>query len=360
MADTTITASTPAEAPAAQLWQKELCRQAQDETWWTRFTGEGINNIIQLKKDFVKEKGDAINFGLLTDLSQVIHNDGWVEGNEEGLTEYYDSVVLDQMRNGVRIGGKLSEQRASYEMRKEAGTSLSIWAAEQLDTLIFKKLSGETYQAYPGTASGTLGSLETAFGAAVANSNIIFGGDATATTDIEESDILTLDKIIDAKTCAQTGVFGSSTKYRIRPIRYQGANHYILVIHPYQKADIKKSADYKSMMKEAEVRGKENPLFSGADYYYDGVWIYAHRLCQTASNWGAGGNVAGATGLFLGAQSGLMAIAQEGWDWQEQFFDYGNKWGVATQRIFGFDKAMFNSIDFAVVAIKTAAKNPQL
>ncbi len=360
MAETTVSASTAAEVPQAQIWQKELCRQAQDEMWWTKWTGEGINNIIQLKKDFVKQKGDAINFGLMTDLSQAIHDDGWVEGNEEGMTTYYDSVVLDQMRNGVRLNGRLTEQRASYAMRKEAQQSLSYWAVTQQETLIFKKFSGTTYQAYPGTASGTLGSLETAFTAAVANTNIIYGGGATATTEIEESDVFTLDKIVDAKTCAQTGVFGADTKYRIRPIRYQGADHYVAVIHPYQKADLKKSADYKTMMREAEVRGKENPLFSGADFYYDGVWIYSHRLVQAATDWGADSNVSGATGLFLGAQAGLMAIAQEGWDWVEEKFDYGNKWGVASQRIFGFDKAMFNSIDFAVVAIKTAAKNPQL
>lgn len=360
MANTTITASTAAEVAAAQLWQKEMNRQAQSESWWEKWMGDGINSIIQVKKDFIKQKGDAINFGLIPDLSQAIHGDGWVQGNEEEMVEYYDSVVLDQMRNGVRLGGKLNEQRASYDLRKEAATSLGLWIPEKVDELIFKKMSGTTFQAYPGTADGTLGSLETAFTAAVANTNIIYGGDALATTQIEESDVFTLDKLVDAKTCAETGVFGSTTKWRMRPIKYQGANHYIAVIHPYQKADLKKSADYKSMMKDAEVRGKENPLFSGADFYYDGVWIYVHRQVRTSSDWGADSNVAGATALFLGAQAGLTAIAQEGWSWQEETFDYGNKWGVATSRIFGFDKAMYNSIDFSVVAIKTAAKNPQL
>jgi len=359
MADTTITASTPAEVPAAQIWQKEMNRQAQNESWWEKFMGDSINSIIQVKKDFIKQKGDAINFGLIADLSGAVHGDGWVEGNEEAMTEYFDSVILDQLRNGIRFA-KLSNQAASYDMKKEAMTSLSLWIPEKVDELIFKKMSGTTFQAYPGTASGTMGSLETAFTAAVANTNIIYGGDALADTQIEESDVFTLDKIVDAKTCAETGVFGSTTKWRIRPIKYQGANHYICVIHPYQKADLKKSADYKTMMREAEVRGKDNPLFSGADFYYDGVWIYSHRQVRTASNWGADSNVSGATALFLGAQAGLMAIAQEGWSWQEEEFDYGNKWGVATQRIFGFDKAMFNSIDFATVAIKTAAKNPQL
>lgn len=353
MADTTISASTPAEVPQAQLWQKELCRQALAESFWGKFMGKGPNNFIQVNEDFKKEKGDAINFGLMVDLSRVIHADGWVEGNEEQMTTYYDSVILDRIADGVRIDGKLTEQRASYDMRFQAKEGLRRWTGRVIDEIIFKKLSGVTFQAYPGTANGTLGSLETAMTAAVANTNILYGGDALATTQIEESDVFSLDLVIDALACAKQGVIGSTTIYRMRP-------PFMLAISPYQRKDLLKSAEYKQMMRDAEVRGKENPLFSGADAYYQGVWIYEHDLIQTSSTWGADGNVAGATALFLGQQAGLWGDAQDGWDWIEDKFNYGNKWGVATSKICGFDKASFNSIDFSVIAIKTAAKNPRL
>jgi len=214
-------------------------------------------------------------------------------------------------------------------------------------------MSGTTFQAYPGTANGTLGSLETAMTAAVANTNIIYGGKAQSTAQIEESDVFTLDMITKALACAKQGVIGSTTIYRMRP-------PYMCVISTYQRKDLLLSADYKQLMRDAEVRGKENPLFSGADAYYQGVWIYEHDLVQTASTWGADSNVSGAIGLFLGQQAGLWGDAQDGWDWVEDKFNYGNKWGVATGKICGFDKAMFNSIDFSVIAMKTAAKNPML
>lgn len=360
MAESTITASTPVEADAAQLWAKELNREAVYGAFWSKFMGKGPNNIIEIREDFKKNKGDAINFGLISDLSQVVHGDGWLEGNEEAMSTYWDSVLLDQIGNAVRPAGALTEQRASWDMRFNAKESLKIWAAVTFDKIIFYKLSGTTFTAYPGTSSGTLGSLETALGAATANTNVIYGGDAVSTATVEESDVFTLDMIVDAKTCAETGVLGTSTIYRMRPILYNGALHYICVIHPYQKADLKKSADYKSLMKEAEVRGKENPLFSGADFFYDGVWIYVNRQITTASTWGEGSNVAGATALFMGAQAGLLAVGQKDWSWVEKTFDFGNKWGVATRKIMGFDKATFNSVDFSVIAMKTAAKNPKL
>lgn len=360
MTDISITAATAAEADAAQLWNKELNREAPYLSWWSKFMGEGPNNVIQVKKDFKKNKGDAMNFGLVADSSQVIHAEGWHEGNEESLTTYWDSVSLDEFGNAHRANGKLSEQRASWDMREECRTSAKRWIAQQTDKLIFYKMSGQNYTAYPGTSSGTLGSLETAFGTATTNTNILYAGDAEATGDIEEADVFTLDLINDAKTCAETGVLGSTTNYRMNPILYNGGQYFICVIHPYAKNDLKKSADYKSLMKEAEVRGRENPLFSGADFYYDGVWIYTNWQVYTASTWGSSGNVSGAYNLFLGAQAGLWADAQEGWSTNEELFDYGRKWGVSWDRICGFDKATFNSIDFATIAILTACKNPKL
>ncbi|MFQ5453504.1 MAG: N4-gp56 family major capsid protein, partial [Candidatus Zixiibacteriota bacterium] len=226
--------------------------------------------------------------------------------------------------------------------------------------ILFKKLSGETFQAYPGTSRGTPGSLETAFEAGTTNTNIIYGGDATATSDIDESDTMTLEMLDDAKTCAEVGVIGSSTIYKIDPVMIKGNKFFCCVMHPYQWNSLKKTTDWKELMYQAEVRGKQNPVFTGATGYYNGIFIYIHDLVRTASTWGAGSDVAGATALFLGASAGLYAKAQKNPDWVEQKFNYGKKLGVGTGYIMGFDKATFNSLDHAVIAIKTAAKNPRV
>jgi N4-gp56 family major capsid protein len=360
MAQWTVTASTPIEAEAAQFHAMKLNREAPYGGFFDKFTGKGQNNIIELKDEFIKNKGDAINFGLIADLSQVIHNEGYHEDNEESKSTYWDSVVLDEIGDAVRIPGDLTEQRASYDMREAAKESAKIWINEQVDRLMFKKLSGSNYQAYPGTAKGTLGSLETACGSATANSNILYGGDATATTELEESDEFTLDLIDDAVTCAEMGVIGSTSIYRMRPIMHNNGLFYICVISPYQKNSLRKNSDYKSLMKEAEVRGKENPLFTGADFFYNKTFIYSNRLVETSTTWGADSNVNGATALFMGAQAGLLGIATKAWNWNEYTVDAGRKWGLSWSRVLGFDKATFNSIDFSVIAIKTAAKNPQL
>lgn len=62
----------------------------------------------------------------------------------------------------------------------------------------------------------------------------------------------------------------------------------------------------------------------------------------------------GARAIILGAQAALFAIGSEP-TWVEKDFDYANQTGVATGMIFGVKKTRFNSQDFGVIALDTAA-----
>jgi N4-gp56 family major capsid protein len=362
MADITISAATPNETEKVQLWQRKLWHTVYYENFWQKngFIAENGGGIIHLKKDFSKEKGSVINFGLRVDPTTApIAGEGWVEGNEMQYSEYNDSVLLDMASGAERTNGPLTEQRASYDVRAEMKDSLANWWNYQLTEWIFKKLTGQTYQGYAGTANGTLGSLTTIGEAGVANTAVLYGGDASATTDIDESDKLSTGVISIAKLCAKSGYIGSTAIYKMRPVMINGKGYYVLIAHPYALYDLKQSAAWEQAMREAEMRGPENPLFTGATALWDGVIIYEHDQVPITTTGGVNGDVPYAHNCFLGAQAALMAVAQDGPNWVEELFNYNRKWGVATGMMMGIDKAMFNSKDFATIVIRSAAKHPK-
>lgn len=246
MANWTVSASTPTASAQAQLYATEVWREARVNSFWNNLMGEGPNNVIQIRRDFVKSKGDALNYNLVADLSQKgLAGSGLqsllyfgssaatrrLEGNEEAPTVYTDSVLLDQLRHAVITGGKLSEQRLAFEMRPEMKNNLAYWYARiAFDEVIFKKLSGVTFT---DSQSRTLGET------AVANTNNIYGGNKTASNQLTSNDTFEPTLFRKAKEAAMTGVgtysaagAANSTIWKIRPMVIAGKPYYGCVLHP--------------------------------------------------------------------------------------------------------------------------------
>lgn len=334
-------AITPAASNMVQkLYAKQLFKEARDELFFQKFMGEGENNIVQSKTDLRKEKGDTINFGVAMDLSgSGVIGDNELEGNEEALTTYTDNVTVDLIRNAVRVQGRLEEQKASYMIRETAKERLKFWLQETIDRKIFNHLCGDTSETFPATAL------------APDSSHVLYGGNATADNNIDANDKFAAALISKAKVKAQT------LSPRIKPVRLEGREYYVCVIHPYQAYDLRQDTDWQNAHYYAHERGLTNPIFTGSMGVYDGVVIHVHPKVFTTSSWGAGANVQGARAIILGAQAALFAIGSEP-TWVEKDFDYANQTGVATGMIFGLKKTRFNSKDFGVIALDTAAATP--
>lgn len=349
-AETSISASSEVDALAIQLYSVEIFHEAKRLNFFGRFIGENPNSMIHMKRNLIKEKGDRIQFNLVTKLTGSGRSaDSDLEGNEESMTFYNDTVLVDQLRHAIRLAGKMTEQRTKVPLREEAKSELARWWADKFTEWIFKKLSGTTLA---DGASTTVGE------AATANSNIIYGGDAQAANQLDDTDTFTLALLDKAKVVAKTGLQLTTTKWKIRPLMIDGKEYYVSILHPYSIYDLRGTDDWKQAQREANVRGMENPLFSGASGIWNGVIIFEHDQVVLTTTGGAGGDVQYANNLFLGAQAGLLAIAQESPDWVEKTFQYGNEWGVATGMVMGFDKARFNSLDFAVINLRASAVNP--
>jgi N4-gp56 family major capsid protein len=96
------------------------------------------------------------------------------------------------------------------------------------------------------------------------------------------------------------------------------------------------------------------PAFNCAIGVWDNVIIHEHENVKITATGAASVNVA--HNLFLGAQAGAFAVAQET-DWAEDpTIDYGNQVGFATGMIYGIAKSKFNEEDFGMLTVKTGAK----
>ena len=294
--------------------------------FWTThgLVGEGPNSVIQKLTNLKKQPGDTINFGLTTKLSgSGIAGDSTLEGYEEAISSYAQSVTVNQIRNAVRIAGNFEEQQACYDMRKDAKEKLKIWLAEYIQDQFFTTL---------GTNPST--------------SRVIYcSADHSAIADFDADDKLSTAYISKAKRMAELA------SPKVRPIMVNGKPHYILVVHPYAMRDLRADSTWLAAQEYAGIRGNENPLFSGAEGMWDGVIIHSHpsvrRFISATTNYVC-------SNLLLGAQAGAWAVAQEPF-WVEKKFDYDNQMGFATGMIQGFVKTQFNSQDYGLVTVYSEA-----
>lgn len=317
------------------LWRKQLFADVMDDMYMTRFIGSEDTAMIQELEDLKKDKGDDITIGLGMKLSgDGTTGDNELEGNEEKMADYDENIIIDQLRHGVRLTGRMDEKKSAYEMRTSAKSRLKTWWSERLDSEIIWKLCGYTTKTFSNTPT------------APAATRSIWANNAGADAS------LTADEVFDTKCITAAKQMAKLASPKVKPLRIGGKDAYVLILHPYQYSDLKKDPVYKQEAREAGGQGDSNPIFSGALKLYDGVIIHEHEYIYAWA--GGAASVPIARAVLCGQQAGVIAWGKEV-DWVEKTFDYGNKWGISVGAIFGVLKPMFNSLDYGVISICTAA-----
>ena len=350
---------------AVKLWSKKLMYESLKETWISKFIGKGSDSLIQIMPETGKQAGDQVTFGLRVLLTgDGVTGDATLEGNEEALSFYSDSAVINQLRHAVRSAGKMSEQRVPYSIREEARQGLSDWLAERYDISFFNQITGNTN----ATTTQYIG-LNTVTAPDAAHA--IFPGDAgseaSCTTSGSSAFVLTL--IDKAKLTAKLN------SPMIRPLRVGGEDKYVMFIHPYAHYQLRtqsSTGQYMDIQKAAMMGGQisKNPIYTGAIGEYGGVilheavripWGTSATNTFSPQNYLATASVA--RNVLCGAQSAVMAFGQNTStglqaSWKEELFDYGNQLGVAAGVTYGLKKTIFNSKDFGTVTVSTYSPAP--
>lgn len=340
MAETVFTTSN---ALTKKAWAEKLYRETLPMSYWQAngFMGTGPDSVVQVRTDLEKDKGDKITFGLVMRLQGAgVTGDNALKGQEEALVTYDDSVSLEQYRHGVSVRGRLTRQRAAFEITDEARAMLKQWGAEKIDRLCFNALttvSTPTFVVYrDGGASGAMAKTTTA---------------ATAKSALTAANSkLNLQTFTYLRTVAKTG--NNRAFSPIRPIKIKGRDWYVLLCHEDVLYDIKNDTNFTAAQRECQERSDEHPLFTGATAIYDQVIVHTHEFMPIASDGGAG--------TVDWAQCALMGSQALTWAWgmrpnvEMEEDDYKNKVSYGYSMIAGVKKPVFNSQDFGSIGVYLA------
>jgi N4-gp56 family major capsid protein len=300
--------------------------------------------------------------GLRVQLSGAgVSGDNTLEGNEEPLTTYDETVYIDQLRHAVRSKGKMSEQRVPFNVRQESMDGLKDWWADRFDTWFFNQICGNTAQS---------DTRYTGMQAAIApdSSHLFRPNSQTTDQALTTGDELTLT-IID-RVIARIKVFSGATTIPLRPISIKGGKYYVMFIHPYQTFQLRSNtntAQWADLQKAAIQGGLQDlPIFTGGSYVglYNGVAIHESTRVTNGVHSTTAAAVSNARrAVICGAQAALMATGRdetgpEKMTWVEELFDYNNQLGVAAGVIGGMKKTRFNSADFATFTVHTYSPQP--
>lgn len=319
-----------------KVWEEKLFRDTLKETYFQKFMGDSSDSIVQVNSQLEKSKGDKVTFGLRTRLTGAgVTGSTTLEGNEEKLTSHDYSLTLEMYRHAVRDAGALDRQRAMFSIDEESENALKDWGVEKIDSLCFTALeTAPTRVAYltSATAYATTDTPGTAQAALTGNSLIV------------------PNFISYVKTLAKTGNDRAFTP--IRPVKVKGRAYYVLLVPPDVMYDLKTNSAFQQAMREAEVRGPENPLFEGATAIWDGVVVHEHENVTIATD-GGGASIAWAKCSLLGAQALCWAWGKRP-EVVQDTFDYGNEHGYAWQFIGATGKPVFNSLDYGSLGVYVA------
>lgn len=350
-----------------KMWSRKLFEYALKDFFFLNFgwLGTGPESVIQVHKDLdgANKSGDKVTFEMETPLSgEGNGNDGTVTGAEEAGSIQNMTVTLGERSHGLVSRGKISEKRTLTDFNEYAARQLGIWTRNvAMEPDLWRML----YGLYNASGIETVNELEPS-----AN-RIIYGGQTLA-------GVVNAAKTTDALLSAETATdylcglqFLSLMKRRaklctpkIRPVTIDGKRYYLVVLHPYQMKAVRASTgehSFVAMMKDAEKRGKDNPIFAGAEFYYDEMIVYEYDRAplKTGANgttpsegfWLNAGRTATtdpvangksvAAGLILGAQAGVLEWGQQP-RYYNDMVDVKRKPQAAVDMLYAMKKTRFN------------------
>lgn len=339
MADTNVAANLTVEQ-----WEDSYYTEYVRANRFKRYMGTDESMPIQLKEDLTKKEGETIHIGLLTKLSGpgVVGN-ATLEGSEERLNNFEDSISVDWLRNAVAVDKK-EARKPKVDILQAAKPALRDWSMEALrdgiiDVLGSANVNGTTVYASCSEANKdawlAANSDRVLFGAAKGNNASNDHSAALANVD-SSSDTFSPAILMLARRMAVTA------SPAIRPIKVnEDEEYFVCFTGSLAFRDFKASAAYQAAAKDALERGENNPLFRAGDLLWENIVI--REVPEIGVISGVGASTIDVQPFYLcGAQALAVAWAQR----PKSIFDerdYGFVKGVGIEECRGIKKLMFNN-----------------
>lgn len=377
-----------ADPRAQTVWSMAVFVYGLQNMFFTDKMGKDKNSLIHVNTDLLTRKGGTIITQSRQPLDNVgVGDDGNTTGNEGQIRRRNMSTEVHERANSTVSAGRISEQLTASEFRDDSKIDLGEWIAEAMEDDISTSAAGlynvnsssNTIQtineSYPTSDRIYFGGQSAA--GAISNSGQSFGTDALLSADTTANNLFgtTIMESIKRRMIAATPRFrpvtindlSKANPDDVRSGKFSGpalAKIFIVLIDPLQiKAIRAETGDnsWKVMQQQANVRGNLNPIFTGAEFYHDGMLGFSYDRIHRRTGAGtttlaegfelnagrtatidavaSGRTVARA--LFMGAQA-----IHFGWAlkpaWTEDFVD-NDKPKVKVAMIYGVKRINYNA-----------------
>lgn len=301
---------------------------------------------IQQLRDLEKTAGDAIYYDLIPDIrGDGVYGDEQLRGREKSLTITTDGLHIDQVRQGVDAGGRMTRKRTKHDLRAQARVALTRWFARFFDEAITCYLAGIRGE---GTENWVLPTDWSGFAG-----NPLVEHDAQHTFTIDSTGNPS-NNVSDATEFTLGWLDKLATYIKMmdpppNPLFEGGEPYYVVVLHPKAVEQLRTDAGPQSWLeiqKAAGVRGTNNPIFTGALGRYGMFVLHEYSKIPYKTI----GSDKYAYNLVLGAQAAVIAFGNASgkfyMDWYEELEDRGNRLVVTASTICGIKRCEFDGKAF--------------
>jgi len=254
-----------------EYWATKIRLDAIKSAFWgSRFEGkQGSRMPILTNTDFTKSPGDKIHFQTMSRLFGAgVTGETVLTGSEEKLALGQYDLQVEWIRHAVGFN-KRGTKRANFDCVKVAGDELAEWAARYIDDGMMEQLvSTETVQ------------------------SIIYAGNKSAVADLTSSDVFNTDAIDRLKVAM---LRKGAMPFVVKSVGGTSLKYFGVVIDPIDAYNLRGDEAWWSAQRDANLRGMDNPIFTGALGIFNGAIIYEF------------GGVSGKQGTWLRPECALSA-----------------------------------------------------
>jgi N4-gp56 family major capsid protein len=323
-----------------QQWDDKFFIEYIQENRFAPLMGTDEMAILQVKEDLTKKQGDSVTFALVNKLTQsAITGTNTLEGNEEDMASRSFRLYVDKRRNAVRVA-EMEEQRSAISLRQAGRAVLKDWAMEDTRDLVIEALGSINGVNYAAASEGQKdaylvdNSDRVVFGKAL--SNTVAGDFSASLLNVDATD----DKLTgNALRLMKRRALLANPK--VRPMRDpgNGKRYYVAFANPLTFRDLQ--TDLQDELQHTVVEAEASKLFEGGDLMWDGIIV--KEIDDLPIYTGVGAAAINVSPVYLcGAQAIGVAYAKR-WRSVTEEFDYGDKYGVAIDGIYGVKKMQFGS-----------------
>ena len=238
-----------------EIWEKRMRYDASRKSFWgTKKGGQGSEQPIIEKEDFVNQSGDVIHIQVMSELyGPGVTGENTLRGNEDKLSTGQFDVTVDWLRKAVACTKKVKKE-VNFEVFQEARIRLSNWMARELDRQTFSQLLDNV-------------------------TDTLYAGNATSSATLSDDDTFTTQELDKIKLALERK---GAIPLSVERDGGQLTQHYGVVISEVDDFNLRGDDRWLEACQQALARSDKNPIFTGAPVEWNGLLVYTLRGVKAA------------------------------------------------------------------------------